>query len=159
MEKNSAVFSIEFMILHVLILGNYLKDYADEKIRNTIYAISEVISMIIYAVSEGAADIDPRIIAAGLTLYVAMVQALKGFFDILQGQRATFFEYGGKKMITLNYRDFLYLLALTKSEDDMLGRTLEVLTRDYGDLYKGLTLEADFRGSTYSIGKCYQLYE
>ncbi len=159
MEKNSAVFSIEFMILHVLILGNYLKDYADEKIRNTIYAISEVISMIIYAVSEGAADIDPRIIAAGLTLYVAMVQALKGFFDILQGQRATFFEYDGKKMITLNYRDFLYLLALTKSEDDMLGRTLEVLTRDYGDLYKGLTLEADFRGSTYSIGKCYQLYE
>ena len=48
--------------------------------------------------SEGAADIDPRIIAAGLTLYVAMVQALKGFFDILHGQRATFFEYDGKKI-------------------------------------------------------------
>ena len=159
MEKNSAVFSIEFMILHVLILGNYLKDYADEKIRNTIYAVADVISLIIYAVSEGAADIDPRIIAAGLTLYVAMVQALKGFFDVLKGQRATFFEYDGKKMITLSYRDFLYLLALTKSEDELLERSLEILTRDYGDLYKGLTLEADFRGSTYSLEKYYQLYE
>ena len=35
----------------------------------------------------------------------------------------------------------------------------EVLERDYGELYKGLTLEADFRGNTYSVTKSYQLYE
>ena len=159
MEKNSAVLSIDFMILHILILGNYLKDYADEEIRNTIYAVADVISMIIYAVSEGSADIDPRIIAAGLTLYVAMVQALGGFFDIIQGQRATFFEYDGKKMITLSYRDFLYLLALVKPEDELIDRSLEVLTRDYGCLYKRIAIEADFKGSTYYLEKSYQLYE
>ena len=43
--------------------------------------------------------------------------------------------------------------------EKLLERSLEVLERDYGELYKGLTLEADFRGNTYSVTKSYQLYE
>ena len=158
-DKNTAVAGITFFILHVLILGNYLKDYADEKIRNTIYAVADFISMVIFTLSEGAADIDPRIIAAGLTLYVAMVQALSGLFDVIQGQRATFFEYEDMKMITMSYRDFLYLMAICTPEEDLVNRSLEVLNRDFGDMYKGITLEAEFRGETYSVTKSYQLYE
>ena len=41
----------------------------------------------------------------------------------------------------------------------LLDRSLTVLERDYGKLYKGLTLEADYRGQTYTLTKSYTLYE
>jgi len=159
LDRVPAVFMVETIMCHIFVLGNFLKDYADEKIRNTIYAIAEVISAIIFAVSEGAADIDPRIIAFGLTIYVAIAQGLKDLWDILNGNRAVFFDYDGYKMITMSYRDILYLIALCTPEEELLDRSLEILSRDYGTLYKGITLEADFRGSTYSLSKSYQLYQ
>lgn len=154
-----AVIGIEMLIMQILTVANILKDYANEKIRNTIYAVAQVISWIILAVSEGTADIDPRLIAAGLTLYVSCVQALKDFNDVLQGGRAVIFEYDNVKMVTFSYRDFLYLFCLCTKEEDLLARSYEILERDFGELYKGIKLEADFRGSTYSVEKSYQLYE
>ena len=159
LDKNAAVFKVELVMAHILTLGNFLKDYADEKIRNTLYAIASVISDIIYAISEGTVDIDPRIIQVGLTIYCAIAQGLKDVWDIMNGDRAVFFDYDGVDMITMSYRDFLYIMALSTPEEDLLDRCLEVLNRDYGTLYKGITLEADFRESTYSLGKSYQMYQ
>ena len=145
---------------HILIASSILKDYANEKFRNTMYVIALVISEIIAAVSEGAVEIDPRIIRAGLILYCAYIQAAKEYVTVvLYGGRAVIFEYEGNKIVTWNYRDFLYLFCLCTPVDKLLSRSLEVLERDYGELYKGLTLEADFRGNTYSVTKSYQLYE
>ena len=100
-----------------------------------------------------------KLIAFGLTIYVAIAQGLKDLWDILNGNRAVFFDYDGYKMITLSYRDILYIIALCTPEEELLERSLEILSRDYGTLYKGITLEADFRGSTYSLSKSYQLYQ
>ena len=150
---------LSFFILQILIVSNILKDYANEKIRNTIYAVAEVISWIILAVSEGAADIDPRLIAAGLTYYVAAVQALKGYYDVTNGRRVVIFEYEETTMVTYSYRDFLYLFCLCTKEKDLIGRCYEVLERDFGKLYKGISLEAVFKHQTYSVTKSYQLYE
>lgn len=159
LDQNPAVFKVEIVMAHILTLGNFLKDYADEKIRNTIYAIACVISDIIFAISEGAVDIDPKIIQVGLTIYCAIAQGLKDVWDVINGNRAVFFDYDGVEMITMSYRDFLYIMALCTPEEELLDRSLEILTRDYGTLYKGITLEADFRGSTYSLAKSYQMYQ
>ena len=136
-----------------------LKDFANEKFRNTVEAIAEVISMVIAALTEGAVQINPKLIAVGLTFYIATVQALKDLLTVLGGGRAVIFEYEGQKMITMNYRDFLYLYSLCTPMDKLLPRSLEVLIRDYGTLYKGLKLEADFKGSTYSVDRSYALYD
>jgi hypothetical protein len=136
-----------------------LKDFADERFRNTMEILGEIISVIILAVSEGTVDIDPRLIAVGLTYYCAIVQSMKDFLLVVNGQRAVIFEYDDVEIVTYSYRDFLYLFSLLTPEDELLERSHEVLTRDYGTLYKGITLEADFRGKTYSVEKSYQLYE
>ena len=136
-----------------------LKDYANEEFRNTMEVLGQIISTIISAVSEGAVNIDYRIIAAGLTYICAIFQSIKDFFRIIQGQRAVIFEYEGVEMVTFSYRDFLYLFCLCTPVEELLERSHVVLTRDYGELYKGITLEADFRGDTYSLSKSYQLYE
>ena len=158
-DTNAAIAEIDFLIVHVLVASTMLKDFANEKFRNTMEVIARVISSIISAVSEGAVNIDYRIIAVGLTFYCALVQAIKDFYAVLHGQRAVIFEYDGEKLVTFTYRDFLYLFCLCVPVDTLLYRSLTVLERDYGKLYKGLTLEADYRGQTYTLTKSYTLYE
>lgn len=154
-----AIFKVEYHMVQVLIVSNMLKDYADEKFRNTMEVLGQIISTIISAVSEGTVNIDYRIIAAGLTYICASFQSIKDFYQVTHGQRAVIFEYEDEKIITFSYRDFLYLFALCTPVEELLERSHAVLERDYGELYKGITLEADFRGDSYSVTKSYQLYE
>ena len=158
-EGIPGVLVVEFFMTRLLIASNILKDYADEKFRNTMEILGEIISAIILVVSEGAADIDPRLIAAGLTYFCAVAQSIKDSILIFQGKKVVIFEYEDVDIITFDYRDFLNLFCLLVPEEDLLERSHEILKRDYGKLYKGVTLEADFRGSRYSLEKSYQLYE
>ncbi len=158
-EGLPGAFAVEYFMTRIMIVSNILKDYADEKFRNTMEVLGEIISAIILVVSEGAADIDPRLIAAGLTYFCAVVQSVKDLILIVQGKRVVIFEYEDTEIITFDYRDFLNLFCLLVPEEDLLERSHEILKRDYGKLYKGVTLEADFRGCRYTLEKSYQLYE
>lgn len=159
LEDYPAIFKVEYLMVQVLIVSNMLKDYANEEFRNTMEVLGQIISTIISAVSEGTVNIDYRIIAAGLTYICASFQSIKDFYQVIKGQRAVIFEYEGEKMVTFSYRDFLYLFALCTPVEELLERSHAVLERDYGELYRGITLEADFRGDSYSVTKSYQLYE
>ena len=159
LEDYPAIFKVEYLMVQVLIVSNMLKDYANEEFRNTMEVLGQIISTIISAVSEGTVNIDYRIIAAGLIYICASFQSIKDFYQVIKGQRAVIFEYEGEKMVTFSYRDFLYLFALCTPVEELLERSRTVLERDYGELYKGITLEADFRGDAYSVTKSYQLYE
>ena len=147
------------MMVHILIISNMLKDFANEKFRNTMEVLGQIISAIILAVSEGTVDIDYRLIAVGLTYYCAIAQSMKDFHSVTSGKRVVIFEYEEVPCVTFGYREFLFLFALMTPVDDLLERSHEVLIRDFGELYVGISLEADFRGSTYSVEKCYRLYE
>lgn len=153
------IFGLHLDLIYILTAGNMLTDFANETYRTTINAISEVISLIIAAVSEGTVQIDYRIIAVGLTFYVGLVQSMKNYYDLTKGERIVFFKYEDMDLLQFSYRDFLFLFCLFTPEDDLLKRSLHVLKRDYGTLYKGVRLEADFRGETYYVEKSYQLYE
>lgn len=159
LEDYPAIFKVEYLMVQVLIVSNMLKDYANEEFRNTMEVLGQIISTIISAISEGTVNIDYRIIAAGLTYICASFQSIKDFYQVIHGQRAVIFEYEDVKMVTFSYRDFLYLFALCTPVEELLERSHQVLERDYGELYKGITLEADFRGDAYSVTKSYQLYE
>ena len=159
LDRMPACMAVDFFIVQVLIVSNMLKDLADERFRNTLEVLGEIISAIILAVSEGTVNVDPRLIAVGLAYYCAFFQSLKDFILVQQGKKAVIFEYEGTQMIVFDYRDFLYLFSLMTPAEDLLERAHEVLTRDFGPLYKGIELEAGFRGETYSVEKSYQLYE
>lgn len=153
------IFGLHMKLIYILTAGNMLTDFANETYRNTINAISEVISLIILALSEGTVDIDYRIIAVGITFYVGLIQSIKDYLDLTKGKRIVFFKYEDTDLLQFSYRDFLFLFCLFTPEDDLLQRSLIVIKRDYGMLYKGIRLEADFRGETYYVEKSYQLYE
>ena len=99
-------YQVWFYIFHILMASSMLKDYANEKFRNTMYVIAQVISKIILAVSEGTVDIDPRIIQAGLILYCCYFQTVKEIMNVvLKGERAVIFEYDGNKIVTKCLRE------------------------------------------------------
>ena len=159
LEGVPGTLAVHFFMTRILVLSNILKDYANEEFRNTMMVLGEIISAIILVVSEGCADIDPRLIAAGLTYICAIVQSMKDAIQIGMGKSVVIFEYEDYEMVIFDYRDFLNLFCLLVPEEDLLERSHEILRRDYGKLYKGVTLEADFRGSRYSMEKSYMLYE
>lgn len=159
LEGYSGIYKVEYLMVQVLIVSNMLKDYADEKFRNTMEVLGQIISTIISAISEGTVNIDYRIIAAGLTYICASFQSIKDFYQVTHGERAVIFKYEDQNIVTCSYRDFLYLFALCTPVEELLERSHQILERDYGELYKGITLEADFRGDTYTVTKSYQLYE
>ena len=158
MDQVPAVLEIEYFMYHVLLISCILNDYINEKFRNTMEVLGQVISAIILAVSEGSVDIDPRLIAAALTFCCAAFQTIPLFIKLTHGDRAVLLKYEDEKLITFNYRDILYLAALCAPTDTLLERMTKVLERDYGKLYKGIKIETDFRGSTYSLEKSYSLY-
>lgn len=158
-DDAAGLFEVYSFTVHVLIAANILKDYANPEFRNTMEVLGQIISSVILAISEGTVDIDYRIIAAGLTLYISMFQATSDFRKLVKGERVTIFKYEDVDLVTFNYRDFLFLFCICIPEEKLLERSLTVLERDFGELYKGIKLETDFRGSTYSLEKSYQLYE
>ena len=149
-----------FMLIHFIItLGKLLENYSNETVRNTMEAIAIVIQEVLYALSEGTCDIDYRIITFGLMVYLSMIQAAIESFKLMDGDRAVLFKYDDTDIITMNYRDFLNVFCFFVPEETILERTRKVLERDYGDLFKGITLKAEFRGTAYYLEKSYQMYE
>ena len=78
---------------------------------------------------------------------------------MLNGETFALVSYEGMELVYVGYRDFLFLLMCLVSDDNMLGRMIEVLKRDYGELYTGVGASGVYRGQEYSQEKIYQMYE
>ncbi len=120
--------------------------------------VSKIIAAIIAALSEGSVDIDYRVITVALILLIATFKAGKDINVLRKGERVTLYEHKDKKIVTAGYRDFLFLFMQAVPDDKMLERGLTVLKRDYGDLYTGLTANADTGFKKIQITRSYALY-
>lgn len=150
--------AVNFLLLSVLTGTNFLKDYLDKDYRSKVDIVSKIIAAIIAALSEGSVDIDYRVITVALILLIATFKAGKDINVLRKGERVTLYEHKDKKIVTAGYRDFLFLFMQAVPDDKMLERGLTVLKRDYGDLYTGLTANADTGFKKIQITRSYALY-
>ncbi|MBR6488722.1 MAG: hypothetical protein IKT20_07405, partial [Clostridiales bacterium] len=74
------------------------------------------------------------------------------------GERVALYEKNGKKVVTAGYRDLLFLFMQAVPDELMLDRGLQILRRDYGELYTGLTATADTGFKKISVTRSYVLY-
>ena len=153
-----ALASVNFLMLQVLTGTNFLRDYTDKEYRTKVDAVAKVISAIIAAVSEGSVDIDYRIITVALIVLIATFKAGKDIQTLRKGERVALYEKNGKKVVTAGYRDLLFLFMQAVPDDLMLERGLQILRRDYGELYTGLTATADTGFKKISVTRNYVLY-
>lgn len=155
---NKAFAAVNFLMLQVLTGTNFLRDYTDKEYRTKVDCVSKVISAIIAAISEGSVDIDYRIITVALIVLIATFKAGKDIQTLRKGERAALYEKNGKKVVTAGYRDLLFLFMQAVPDDLMLERGLQILRRDYGELYTGLTATADTGFKKISVTRSYVLY-
>ena len=153
-----ALAAVNFLMLQVLTGTNFLRDYTDKEYRTKVDAVAKVISAIIAAVSEGSVDIDYRIITVALIVLIATFKAGKDIQTLRKGERVALYEKNGKKVVTAGYRDLLFLFMQAVPDDLMLERGLQILRRDYGELYTGLTATADTGFKKISVIRSYVLY-
>ena len=153
-----ALAAVNFLMLQVLTGTNFLRDYTDKEYRTKVDAVAKVISAIIAAVSEGSVDIDYRIITVALIVLIATFKAGKDIQTLRKGERIALYEKNGKKVVTAGYRDLLFLFMQAVPDELMLDRGLQILRRDYGELYTGLTATADTGFKKISVTRSYVLY-
>ena len=158
MTGNVSIAAVNFLMLQVLSGTNFLRDYTDKEYRAKVDAVSEIISAIIAAVSEGTVEIDYRIITVALIVLIATYKAGKDIKTLRKGERVALYAKNGKNVVTAGYRDFLFLFMQAIPDEIMQERALTILKRDYGELYTGITATADCGIKNISISRSYTLY-
>lgn len=144
-------------------LGTYLVD--SEKMKKA-KEIAEILSTGISLISAGTVTIDPE----ALQFIVLYVWALEqGFADLVKltgGESIVLFDHSALAEHTMledalltDYRDYLGLFLLTVPVDWKLSRILTLLKKDCGgELYKGVSLSMDYRGSSFMMEDTYDAY-
>ena len=155
---NASIAAVNYLLLAVLTGKNFLKNYLDKDFRSKVDVVSQILSAIIAALSEGSVDIDYRIITVALILLIGTIQGAKDISTLRKGDRVTLAETKDKTIATAGYRDFLFLFMLANGDDTMLDRGLQILKRDYGELYTGLTAKADTGLKKIEVTRSYVLY-
>ena len=153
-----SIAAVNYLLLAVLTGKNFLKDYLDKDFRSKVDVVSQILSAIIAAISEGSVEIDYRIITVALIFLIATIQGGKDIGTLRKGDRVTLAETKDKTIATAGYRDFIFLFMLAGDDDRMMDRGLTILKRDYGELYTGLTANADAGLKKIEVKRSYVLY-
>lgn len=143
--------------------GTYLVD--SEKMKKA-KEIAEMLSAGITLLSAGTVTIDPE----SLQFIVLYVWALgQGFVDLVKltgGESVVLFDHSAlaehallEDALLTDYRDYLGLFLLAVPVEWKLSRILTLLKKDCGgELYKGVSLSIDYRGSSFMMEDTYDAY-
>lgn len=159
LDGRVGVAEVSCLVFAVLFVMRAVENFADPELEAALTGISAVISTIVLAISGGVVIIDPEILTTVMILIKSAAESVKGLIDVLNGETFALVSYEGMVLVYVGYRDFLFLLMCLVSDDNMLGRMIEVLKRDYGELYTGVGASGVYRGQEYSQEKIYQMYE
>ena len=153
------VAEVSALIFAVLLVMRTAENYTDPELEATLTGISVAISAIVGVISAGVVIIDPEILTTVMILIKSAAESVSGLIDVLKGETFALVQYEGMELVYVGYKDFLFLLMCLTLDDKMLERMIEVLERDYGDLYTGVGASGVYRGQEYSQEKIYQMYE
>jgi hypothetical protein len=135
---------------------NFLKLRRDKKFTSVVSVVALVLSEVIAAVSEGMVEIPPKVMEMCITGLCASVKGLADLDKLEKGERISVFKENDTEYIKVSYRDFLFSFALLVPYPLVLPRMLEVLKREYGDMF--IAVNAVSYAGTYEL-ECYRKYE
>ena len=151
--------SVSSLIFQIMFCKYFLENYTDEGKALAYETAAILLTTVVALISECTVDIPAEVMQMIIIAIVSVCQAAKAVNDCLKGEALTLFEEDGMELIKLKYRDFLFLYLCCVNDASLSKRMLGLLTRDYGDLYTGIKLSTEYRGTTYDITRKYELYE
>lgn len=159
MDGRAGVVEVSALIFAVMLAIRTAENFADPELQATLTGISATISAVVLVISEGIVYIDPEILTIVMILIKSAAESVSALTDVLKGETFPLVQMDGMELVYVGYRDFLFLLMCLTFDDNMLSRMIEVLQRDFGDLYTGVGAAGVYRGQEYSQEKVYLMYE
>ena len=159
MDGRAGVVEVSALIFAVLLAVRAAENFADPELQATLTGISATISAVVLVISEGIVYIDPEILTTVMILIKSAAESVSALMDVLKGETFPLIQMDGMELVYVGYRDFLFLLMCLTLDDSMLKRMIEVLQRDFGELYTGVGAAGVYRGQEYSQEKIYLMYE
>lgn len=159
MDGRAGVVEVSALIFAVLLAVRAAENFADPELQATLTGISATISAVVLVISEGIVYIDPEILTTVMILIKSAAESVSALMDVLKGETFPLIQMDGMELVYVGYRDFLFLLMCLTLDDSMLTRMIEVLQRDFGELYTGVGAAGVYRGQEYSQEKIYLMYE
>jgi len=143
--------------------GIYLLD--NEKMKKA-KEIAEILSAAITLVSAGTVSIDPEALKFGVIYVWALKQGFQDVLKLIGGESVILFDHSAlddqevlKGALMTDYRDYMRVLLLAVPEEWKLSRILTLLKKDCAnELYKGVCLSVDYRGSLFRMEDSYDAY-
>ncbi|SCW27307.1 hypothetical protein SAMN02910456_00219 [Ruminococcaceae bacterium YRB3002] len=151
--------SVSSLMLQLMFCKHFLDIFSDPAQSTAYEALSILLSSLIAVISGGTLDIPTEVMKLIVVSIVAIGKSVKDYKDVMKGGKFALLEENGADIILLGYRDFLFLYLACTADIYLLSRSLEVLRRDYGEMYTGIRLVTTYRGTDYDVTKRYALYE
>lgn len=158
----------KFISFNFLLGTRLLLDFSaflmDDTKREIALGIGMVISVLIACLSFGTVVVDPTTIQYVILFMMAYVQAFFDALELVSGQTVTLF-YNDAFSETLGdfaeteYRDYFRVYLLFVPKDKLLSRMKDVIERDCGQLYTGVSAVGNLQGRAYQVERRYELYE
>ena len=146
-------------LMHGALSGiEFLKLRQDKKFTSVISVVAIVLCEIIAAVSEGSVEIPPKAMEMFLTGLCASLVAANDLVKLGKGEKISVFKENDTEFIKVGYRDFMFSFALLTPYPMVMPRILEVIKRDYGDLYVGISAVTNYGSYELSCDKEYLMY-
>ncbi len=152
------------MILGTRLILNFCAFMMDDTIRTIAYAIASVMAVLVSVFSMFIVNIDPVSIQYAIIFFMAFIRAVSDTGKLVSGKSVplfyndTFTSAAGDFANTY-YRDYFRVFLLFVSEDTLLGRMKDVISRDCGDhLYTGADATGTLRDASYSVKRRFELY-
>ena len=147
------------LLMHGALSGiEFLKLRQDKKFQSVITVVALVLCEVIAAISEGTVEIPPKAMEMFLTGLCASILAMEDVHKVNNGERISVFKENDTEFVKLGYRDFMFSFALLSPHQLTMPRMLEVLKRDYGEMFIAVTAVTDYGSYELDYARKYQLY-
>lgn len=157
-QGKKATNTVAAYIFPVVFILDFLKIYNDKGKMLLIEGASDILSVVISVISVGTVTLPPAVYSAVILTIYTLVTAYSDFEDILDGDTYEIVTVGNSFTIEMNYRDFLFIYMFFVSDNVILKRISDVLSRDYDGYCSSLEVTTSYRGNVLSTYQTYKLY-
>ena len=156
----------KILVYDMRIIANFGAYLVDSEKMTKAKEIAEILSTAISVASAGTVSIDPEILQFAVLYVWALGQGYSDLVKLIGGESVALFDHSAlsdyevlQDALSTDYRDYIRFFLMAVPAQWKLSRILTVLNKDCGnDLYTGIHLSVDYRGSRFIMEDMYDAY-
>lgn len=156
----------KILVYDMRIIANFGAYLVDTEKMEKAKEIAEILSTAIGVVSAGTISVDPAILQFAVLYVWALGQGFADLMKLAEGDSVVLFDHSAlsdyevlQDALLTDYRDYIGFFLMAVPSEWKLSRIMTILNKDCGnDLYTGIRLSVDYRGSQFIMEDKYDAY-